>query len=686
MLGARPTAAESTAHGIPATARRLAALVGVLVVATICAWLLRDVIGGVATLYPGVALPDHPYVVPGHALRLYVALPIVVVLTVAALLAPGLVWMLALGGAQNWDTFVLRGFAAAFLVRLVLLTAAKLAVTGPIGFGSLVATDALAITAGVVVLIARRRTGRSVAWPLPGVEDRRMLWTMLGLVALATVLLLPILFWQDLTDDALEGLEIGRTLAWFAFPRFPNASGFMGLGIGMITMAYPVHWLVLLIGPVEAAVRLPVLLYLPLLLAALAALIEIGSARRLKPAEVALLVLAMGVFVVTMGYNATYEPYAADIAAPTAFEMLTALCMLAAMLELWRGHRSWFVVFAVMAYFARPTGLLVVLLSGAAVVVVMRGAERRRLLATVAMGVAACVVGNVLFERVYVPLVAGQGGAAFPTSSILDRLRYLRFLDVDRLLYMAVPCGIVPAVALAAVRRQDSLSRIVTFVVVAYFGFFYVQAFIALHHFVPVMLLPLVVFWRLRLAERWPAWTTPVAAGLTLAALLLALPREWRVDRHLRGIGAATSYEIGEYGGNYAEYRQSIEHRDVIYELFPVAWDVEDPAGALVGASLGTVYYAFRMRDERAAPPNYLLRPVGAEPPPGFALVAETEDGIALVRDPEQWQYTREHPPSTDFQSTLYRIPRTTLFPYHGIRAGAYDVDLARLPVLWRLF
>ena len=93
-------------------------------------------------------------------------------------------------------------------------------------------------------------------------------------------------------------------------------------------------------------------------------------------------------------------------------------------------------------------------------------------------------------------MVLGGSGAVAGAGSTLSRLRYLTFFDWRRFAYIVFPGGILPALTLLMFWRQDRFSRALTVVTSVLFFFFYFTAFIALHHFVVGMVLPVVVFWR----------------------------------------------------------------------------------------------------------------------------------------------------------------------------------------------
>jgi hypothetical protein len=663
--------------------RAVAALGLALVASGVMATAFREVIPRISNLYPQ-ALPKQPYFVPAHAALLYLAMPLVVIAALALLLAPGIFLVLAGGRADRLGGLVVKGFGASFLVQLLAISAVKVLSQAPMTSTTFLSTALAlgALTWGV--LAVRIWHGALLPWPLADPTDRRRLWWLVAIPVLTVVLLLPVIYWQDLNEDGFEALEIGRSLASHILPRFPNRTGFMGLGVGMIPMAYPVHWFLLLFGPVEAAARLPLALYLPVLFVGLVALIEWRSPRRLRSAEEAVLVLALAVYVVTMSYNASYDSYFADIAAPTAFETLTVLCMVGAAYFLWTGQRAWFLLFGVLGYLARPTGLLFLVLLGLAVAVSTRENLRPRLV-QVGAAIGLCLVVLVAYEKVYVPWATGGAGMGYRTASILSRLQYLKLDDLSRALYVLVPAGILPGLSLLAFRRHDPVGRSLAVVSVAYFLFFYLQAFIALHHFVPVMILPLVVFWRVVLRRKVSWWPVGLAAVSAVLALWASLPRHFIVDRTTREIGRTTLYRIGNYGGKYADHRTAIERQPLLFSLFAPDWEVRDPSHELIGSPLGIIHYSVRPAGS-GSDINYIVQPVADPPPAGFTRVAEDGAGVVYVKDLERWRRDRFRSLRTDFRSPIYDIPRETLFRHWGVRMKTYTINLASYPMLWRLF
>jgi hypothetical protein len=619
--------------------------------------------------------------VPDHAVLLYLLLPLACLTAVTVLMLPGIFFVLALGRDDRIEAVVVKGFGVSLVVHFVTTALAKTLFPPPITTATFLA---LIIGAGVVAwgtLLARLRRPGGLRWPeRDGIAYRRLGW-MAALVAVTVAVFLPIFFWQDLSPDGFEALEIGRSLSWTALPRFLTQGGLAGLGIGMLPMAYPVHWFIMLFGPIEAAARLPILLYLPILFMALAALIEFRSPRRLGGIEEAAIMLALAVYVVTMGYSASYDSYFADLSSPAAFETLTVTVMVAAASFLWSEQPGWFVGAAVLSYLARPTGLLFVLLLGLGLVLV--APERRRsIFILVAASVGVWGLLYVAYE-VLLPSFADTT-LEYSAGSIIDRFHYLRLDDWRRVIYVVVPGGLVPAVALLAVRQQDRIARSLTIAALGYFVVFYVPAFTNLHHFVPAMILPIVVFWRVALRRSSRRWLVGAAYAGGIVALIASLPRHFEIDRSMRQIGGAVAYRIGDYGSSrVSAHRESYRGRDLLHRLFAPDWEVADPSAELVGG-MQLIYYATKAVQPGRT--NYVVQPLSQPRPPGYSKLAEDEAAAVYINDLARWRQDRFRPRRVDYRSRIYEIPRETRAFYWGIPARNYTINLGALPVFWRLF
>jgi hypothetical protein len=248
-------------------------------------------------------------------------------------------------------------------------------------------------------------------------------------------------------------------------------------------------------------------------------------------------------------------------------------------------------------------------------------------------------------------------------------LRYFAFLQVTdwrRLEFAVVPAGILPAFALLAWRRHDEAARAMTIVTVTYFLFFYVQAYSALHHYVPAMLLPLAVFWR-DVLSRPPAgrrWLLAATAVAGLAALWLSLPRAANVYTAGRHVGETIDDRVSGYAD--ADPR-ALRRALLLRELLPPDWDPRVPQSLHGGSELTWNVYARRHPAKAASPApesavNYVLQEARDPAPPAMRLIAANPDGALYVRDERVWAEHRALRPAASVGSRLYEIPRGMLF------------------------
>lgn len=641
--------------------------------------LLRNIVPETAELFDNLD-SVNPWFVPRYLTELYLITPLVLMATMVLLFSPGILFVLAHGGVNNAGELVLKGFVVAFLLHFLSTTSGKI-LTGT----SMTPVLFIGLLTGILVtsyiyIVVRYRSGNNCSLDLLlDAENRRQFLWFLFIPFLYIAALLPVIFWQDLNTDGYEAMEIGRTLSSKILPVFPTDSGMMGLGIGMLPMAYPVHWCIMLFGPIEAATRLPMIFYFVGVFAGLLAFIQYESPRHLRPLEEAVILLALAGYVVAVGFNSGYDPYFSDLSSPAAFETLTILFIIGSGYFLWTRKYNWFLVFSVLGFLARPTMLLFVILLGLSMAVTSHP-ERRRSLVMVATAIGIWVVLLISYELIYIKSITSDMGPGYPSLSILTRFRYLTFDDINRFVYAAAPTGLIPALALLSWRWQDPAARYITLVTVGYFMVFYIPAFTTLHHFIPTMILPLIVLWRVVLAHT--DRLIPVAViGVTAALFLwLSLPQHFEINRVYRGIGQRTEYRIGNYNGSYAMYRNAIIGSRTIFSLFPYDWDVADSSTELTGNPM-LIYYAHASKPADQAI-NYLFLSPGSEPPQEFSLIASNKFGSSFVRKLSIWNSDRYNPIGAGFRSPLYDIENETLFYYKGVPAKNYNIDITSLPLL----
>jgi hypothetical protein len=640
-------------------------LVLLLAILSVCAGLvviLPATVGQVNDLFPG-PLPDHWYPVTQDAFLVYGVTPVVILASIVLLLAPGFFVAVALGKPRDTIELVLMTILLSVVLHFFTFSVIKLVTAQPDQStyrGAIIGTSLVAWA-----ILTARVLGGSVLLPIATPEDRRRL-VWLGAVSLITLyLLFPFIFWQDFNPDGLEILTMGRSLDLHLIPRLPTGAP-PGLGVGMIAATYPVHWFISLFGPSEAAARLPLLLYVPLLLAGLLGLIEWKSTRSLRRSEEFAVVLGLSVVIAAMALNDAYHAYAVDIASPANIDLLAVAGMVAATYFVWAGRPGWFLAFATFTFLTRPTGLMFLGLLGIGIAVSVARDKGARL-RIVGLALIGCILITIAYNQALDPSNMGN---------IMSRLRFLRFDDFGRVLFMFIPAGILPPFALFLVRDHDSISRTLTLITFGYLAFFYVVAFVALHHFTPVMVLPLVVFWRVVVRGPW----RPVLVGATVVAAAVALalvqPRCYMIDRTMRTLGHATDYKIGQYDGEYAEYREAFEQKGLLDSLFRPWHQVEDPSTEFFGSSWLHIRYAAQPTTTDI---NYVVQPLDDPEPTGFTTIAANDIGAVFVKDLDRWHRDQRTPPRTDCRSPVLELPTETLYRRWGEPAHNYSVDMRHI-------
>jgi hypothetical protein len=621
--------------------------------------------------------PAHPYFQPTHAFLFYFLTPIVILSSIILWLLPGIFLALAISRVHRFTEMVIWGFGYSIVIYAILISIVKLVTSqtpsSTAFIGVLLASSV--ITWGWLAFRVYR--GDAIPWPLDSrVENRRLVWSI-AIPVIVLITLFPVIFWQDMNGDGLEVLEMGRSLSRFIIPRTPDPVGVVGLGIGMmLPMAFPIHWFIALFGAVEASARLPLLLYLPVVFCLLVELVEWRAPRKLGVAEETLMIFALGIYTVAMGYNASYDPYFSDLAAPAAIETLTVLCILASIYFLWRENWRWFFIFSVMSYLCRPNGLIVLGLMFMAAMLVMPEYRKRWSIA-IMIPIAFCLLLTVAYDKVLLPWISGSTQIADSSGGLLDRIRYIRLIEPYRLNFALFPSGILPFLALFLYKWQDKYSRMITIIALGYFAMFFFFAHISMHHFVPVMLLPIVVLWRMYLLhQEWERRVVlPVVAIACAISLWLSLPRNFDINRTVRLIGEKTLIRIGD---NTDDYRGTIEHAELFYRLIRPDWQIEDRSKELVSTPLALIYYANRPKRPDVQI-NYIVQAVSEPAPQDFYEEATHKKVSLYVQDADEWKADRFQNLDTDFASSIYAIPRGSLFYYWDDPHGTRVIDLMQV-------
>jgi hypothetical protein len=660
-VGKGPAArADGTAAPGSATRGRLLTLLLLLAPAWIPALAGRGAVAAAAARFP-LAESAHPYFAAGEAGLLYLWTPLVVASACLLLLSPGLFLALALDAAPTAGRWVLSALALSLIGVSAAAGLVQSLAGSPLRGGSFAALVAGCALAAFGAALLRSVRGRPARWPLSGPQAGTTLLSMAGVPLLLLMVLAPKVYWENFNGDGAHAFESARLLLVQPLPFWPAAAGEIAAFPGITSMlyAFPASWFIRLFGEVEVSARLPLLLYLAALHAVLVALVEHGRPRPLGAAERWLIWLALSVFVVVLAFSATYNPYSADLALPATQDTLLVVCFLGFVLGFLEREREWMLLFLVLTYLSLPSGAILIGFWLVSVAELWRPRPWRRV-AICAAALLFCAGFSALAPWLLETLELPAPGGEYGVVQLFSHFAFLQWADWRRIAFLVVPSGILPAAALAAWRWQDPVARALTAVTLVYFTFFYVQAHVGLHYFVPIMLLPLVVFWRNGLVAD-PHHRPVVLAASGIAAVLalgLALPRNASPHTSARPVGAAIEDRIGGYETlEPAVFRGS----SLLRHLFPYDWDPRVPLESYGGSPLVWNYYAHR-KPARPGEGSYVLQPAGAPAPDGARLVAREEGAALYVRSDSVWAAHRALRPPTPAGSALFALPRSTLF------------------------
>jgi hypothetical protein len=511
--------------------------------------------------------------------------------------------------------------------------------------------------------------GRNLGWPL----SQRLSWATVLLSVLVPLLLLifltPKFYWENFNGDGAHAFETARLLLFQPFPFWDPSAGEISTYPGVTTMlfAYPASWFVRLFGEMEVSARLPLLLYITALYSAILGTVEFGRSKPLELTERCLIWLGLSLYVMVMAFGATYNPYFADIALPTTRETLLMVCFLGFVLAFIRGERVWIILFIVLIYMCVPNGSLLIGLWLFSVVLLWKPRPFRRTLLPVST-LMACLLIAAIFPHILRILDQPGPGGEHTTLQLLKHFAFLELTDWRRLAFVVVPSGILPALALLAWPRQDQIAKTITLMTILYFVFFYVQAQTALHYFAPVMLLPLIIFWRndVLLVPRLRPVVLFCTGLFCFVALYISLPRDLKPHTSARLIGSTIEDRTGGYK---ILDPAAMRHSSILRELIPFVWDPRVPHDSYGGSPLMWYYYAQQAKNSFSKI-NYVLQPSEGPPPPDMRILARKDGVILYLLSDSVWASHRAIHPSTPAGGEIYGIPKTTLFfsPHLGNR------------------
>ena len=622
------------------------------------------------------AVSSGPYFVPQQALVLYLAVPLVMLGLIISILSPGLFLAARFVSTPTFSTWLLSGFGFSFLL-----------VSFAAGLGEF-ATQRLFLDRAFIVLLTlinlacyliaksdrAERTLAGIAWR----KHRHEITAMIALPVVILVFFLPKFFWENLNGDTAHVLFSSKLLLGSMNPYWPETGGPYASDPGFATSLtnYANAWFLRLFGETEFSIRALVLICMPVLFTAFMALIRHGKNQINEARTVLFVALALGLASFVFMYSAAYDPYRADMATPMAREMLLMICYFGFIL-FYLEKRVWLTaLFSTLTVLVVPSGMPLLGFWVAASVVCLRPIPIRMAAITVA-SVFVCLVVSVLLPIILGAYGQPVPGGEFHSGGIINRLKFVTFHQIHRIAYMLLPVGIVPALSMLWIRHQDRVSMALTLVVLMYFGLFYFQAYrILLHHFIPAILIPVIILWRYDLMQGERHKKT-MAAGLTGAlalALILSLPSSFRIHTESRAFGQML--HLADTLETKAEEVDRLGQSHQLIELIvPPMQCSSDPYNEFYVAP-GTMYY-YAQRSERPNPPiNFVIR--YDEDAGHYELDILDQQLLADLRD-------RQVPTSTN--NWFYFIPRERLFRCHspGATKGVINLGAVARKVIDRL-
>lgn len=642
------------------TLKRIPVLVGTLVLLSLPAF-LAPFVGREMSALARVVSTGNPYLSGIDPSLLYAVMPLSVTAALVLVMSPGLLGVLALGRGRNLWGWLLEGFVLSLgAISLVAAT-----VQGMIGrplTGAVFVSVVLLLTfAAGMLLHLRAARGHPISWPLATRRSRLVMASLIAVPLLFLLALTPKFFWESFNGDGAHAFETTRQLLHGPLPFWPPGAGAVRgwPGVNGLVVTYPSSWFMRLFGEFESAVRLPLLLYLPLLFSGVAAVAEHGREKLLRPAPLALIWSGVVSFALVMSYSATYDPYSADIAMPATQDFLVMIFFLGAVTAFVAREGSWLVVWTLLALMTSPASLPLLGLFLVAWLLSSRPPPWRRVVSH-GVGLTACLLVLAL-----VPLALGlfgvvvQGSEHNPAALFLRQFEYMAVADFERFAWVALPAGIYPVIGLFRWGRSDALTRALIVLTVALFAMYYVMGTLSLHYFVPVMLLPLAIFWRKYEPDRWgglPIMACWVGAGISL---WLALPAGTGIYSASRIVGE--QIDSAAFSG-YAEMDlAAFRAGERLSALFQTDGRPDVPEKAYGGSPLAWMYYASR-ESAPASPKNYALLPPHTPRPEGAVEILRDSVAAVYVYDTRQWEEHRTLQPRHSRGKEIYRVPRTVLF------------------------
>ena len=637
----------------------------------------RGAAAAVQQLVP-LAASSSPYWQPADGFLLYVVMPLVAVSGAVMILAPGLLLSLAtLRAGHGFAGWVVRGYLFSALgLTAVGMALDRLRTTPVTGSRFVLLLLVLTVICGVIAWRANR-AGR-IRWGIfSGRRAELAFAVLLPMIALA--LFSPKFYWEDLNADGAHLYFSARALMENGLPVwFGN--------MGTPETYPPAIWLEVVNASLflrlfdlpELAVRLPLILGLGLLFLVVMEFIRLGA--RTVPGKSVMLAVAsvLLLFAYVLIYQVSYFPYYADAALPGGREPYVSVLFLGVVWFFLHRNTMAMIGSIIALCFSVPSApLLVAGWVGAVFMVSQRRPWRPMLDAVLGLG-----IGMVLLKTV--PWAMDQAGlmpldSEFGAKSLLRRLRYVTLDEGHRALFWILPGGILPALALFAWKWQDRLGRALTLLVLGYAVFFQVQAYRVLpHHFSPLMILPMIIFWRLPAMMQFQRRVALMSLLAALLAADLSQPSEWRPFLGTRRFAARVDVSAVPPQNGACSPEEQVAY--LLSSAFPTRFsEVDRYLGFRVSAPAVIRYLNWSEAPNLRT--DYEIIPVQDTPASASAArIAGTQCLVLYARDLETYYKDRNAPYLWQgLENPFYQEPRDEVFG-SGAQAGPDRVwDFLRL-------
>ncbi len=662
--------------------RKLLACAAFLILGSLPAILGYNTIGRIFRLVDQIN-DRNLYFIPEQTWLLYIWGPLVVLSASLFFLSPALIALVTRPASRQVSNWIISAFGLALVINslpiVILQGESSMPIKGLVFIGMILVVFLM----GMLFSFYRIRSGNrfEIQSNLPGF--RKTTFSMLVTPWLLLVGLAPKFYWESFNGDGAHAMEVVRLLGQQALPFWDPAAGEVASfpGLSSLLFAYPGSWYFRLFGEYEASIRLPYILFLVALFASLLALIEHERWRPLKSWENWLVWLALVIYTITLAYSATYSPYSADLALPATQDTLFLATYFGFILAYLRRETGWWVLFLVLCMTALPSALLLVALFLGVILLLWRPVpwnDFGRILGVIFLFQLGSLGLTPFLRWIGYP----TPGDEYQVLGLLRRLAFLQWEDVRRVLFMVVPGGILPALSLLAWRWQDRIGKTLSLVCLAYFLFFYIQGYTVLHYYIPAMILPLVVFWRI---DRFNKQVRPVVFGMAslllgFLAFYLSLPANPEIDLSGRQVGSAIRVATGDYQNlDSTVYRSSM----LLAKIFPYDWDPLVPYLSYGASPLVLNYYAHH--PSSAVDTVILIQDQAKAPPLGWGLLLSQEQFHIYVRDLKTLKDLQGLRPPTPAGSLLYSLPRGLIFRSVPLINGPRIYNLVDVLTGWGL-